>query len=305
MEEGISVIIATANRGEQMSTILAHLEQQTFPAAQFEVIVVIDADESTTKRVVQRHSEGAPIRIRCYIQNKRGRVTGENRGIREAKFNHVLFLRDDLLAAPHLLERHYKHQLERPEGCAILGGADPHPQMPTNTLTRNGIALHRVTLKAGQPIHYLDWNSDNLSLPTRYLLEANGFDETCPYPYMEARELGWRLQSTTIPAFYEPQCRAYEWLGTTMDEGRDYAYQRGYALYWLAERTRAIDIYKRYTLVQNPLRNFIQWLLMPFYIRACRQSQDKGQPLFRFIQRIYNYEMRRGFNDAARGKPPQ
>lgn len=305
MEDGISVIIATANRGEQMTTILAHLEQQTFPAAQFEVIVVVDADESKTTRVVERHAEGAPIRIRCFTQQRRGRVSGENYGIREAQYQIVLLLRDDLLAAPTLLERHYKHQMEHPEGCVILGGAEAHPQMPSNTLTRNGIALHRHTLKAGQPIHYLDWNSDNISMPRKALHEANGFDETCPYPYMEARELGWRLQSNSIPAFYEPECHAYEWLGTNMEEGRQYAYQRGYVLYWLAEKTRASDVYKRYSLVQNPLRNLTQWFLMPFYIRACKRSHESGQPLFRIIQRIYKYEMRRGFNDASRGKLPR
>jgi glycosyltransferase involved in cell wall biosynthesis len=114
-----SVIVPTHNRVGSVLRLLDSLSRQEMPAGDFEVIVVDDGStDSTWKALVDLET---PYALRILRQRNQGPAVARNAAIREAKGETIVFLDDDVVAAPDLLSRHLDAQAETLGGCVAIG----------------------------------------------------------------------------------------------------------------------------------------------------------------------------------------
>ena len=110
----VSVVIPTLNRADMLATTIDRIEHQT---------VGRDSLRSSRRRqqLVGQHSAVLAQKaatypnLRGFIQLKPGAAATRNVGIREASGDIVLFIDDDILAEPDLVERHLKYHAQNAE----------------------------------------------------------------------------------------------------------------------------------------------------------------------------------------------
>lgn len=96
MPTQISVVIPTAHRERYLDDALRDLDAQDFPVEAYEVVVVDDAEEPTSREVVERVAAGARARIRYVRRNgPRGINAARNTGVRQSTGEVVAFVDDD------------------------------------------------------------------------------------------------------------------------------------------------------------------------------------------------------------------
>ena len=118
----ISVVIPTRRRRHPLARTLAALERQTLGAREYEVIVVFDPADAAdaVEAVVAPARRRVPTRLIAGVADNAS--ASRNAGWREARAPIVLFLGDDILAAPDLLARHVdRHASAGGERCGVLG----------------------------------------------------------------------------------------------------------------------------------------------------------------------------------------
>ncbi len=100
----LSVVIPTYNRKEVLLRTLPTLFKQSISPDRFELIVVVDGSTDGTAQAIRELN--APVRIHKIEIPHLGISAARNAGIREASGKYLLFLDDDILASPELLEVH-------------------------------------------------------------------------------------------------------------------------------------------------------------------------------------------------------
>ena len=125
----LSVVVSTYNRCESVERLLSSLDRQTLPAAQFEVVVVIDGSEDGTREMVA--GRAAAYAAAAIWQPNQKRAAACNAGVRAAAGELVLILDDDMEAAPGAGARIWRRTPScNPRGPA-LGVVGPVPmQLP-------------------------------------------------------------------------------------------------------------------------------------------------------------------------------
>ena len=173
---------------------LDSLEQQTLPRDQYEIIVVDDHSPDDTPEWMAKRTA-----VRYFRQpTNRGLPASRNVGICEARSEWVLFLDDDLVLMPDVLEKHLQTHWDAPgEQVAVLGhtryapGTEITPFM--NYLWDSGrsplIDPALVENPNDVPFGYLHTNT---SVNREFLIRVGMLDETLPYG--EDTELAYRLK---------------------------------------------------------------------------------------------------------------
>lgn len=111
-----SIVVPTRNRGPVLEHALRSILAQDYPGRRFEILVVDDGSEDDSReRVLALASDEGPA-VRLLEQESRGANAARNRGIREARGEHVLLIDDDIEAPPGWLR-------------AYALGAATHPQV--------------------------------------------------------------------------------------------------------------------------------------------------------------------------------
>jgi hypothetical protein len=98
----VSVVIPTFNRRQSLDKIISPLLDDT---ATGEIVVVIDGASDGTFEFLTDWSSSEP-RIRPIFQENAGEALARRRGIREARFDVVLLIDDDVEAGPELVTGH-------------------------------------------------------------------------------------------------------------------------------------------------------------------------------------------------------
>ena len=304
-EVEISVILAARNRVSQIPTALLHLEQQSFPAAQFEIILIDDGSKDGTAEALEKYAVGAPVRTRCLRQSRPGLTQARNLGLREATGRYVLYLDQDLLAAPGLVARHAAAHAASTDDLCVVGSLELHPQMARNLFTRMYLPDELRPMRSEGDLHFMDWRCYNASYPTARLRAAGGFDEGFPSRYFADIELAFRLEKQGMRGIRLPKAHAYEWLPSRFEADRHRYYRKGYALHYLHERTGSNDIFRRFKVFRTPLGRAADAITMPYYKRICKETDDDPRMYVHLYRRIFRYELCRGFEDARKGRPPR
>lgn len=101
-----SVVIPTWRRADQLREVLDSLSRQT--SSDFEVIVVSDGEDAPTRALAQNYVSPFPLTWHFHESNL-GQSSARNTGARHAAGAIVLFLDDDTLANPTLIDKHLAH----------------------------------------------------------------------------------------------------------------------------------------------------------------------------------------------------
>ncbi len=203
----ISVVIPTHNRRDLLREMLEALACQTFPAPRFEVIVVADGVTDGTQEMLRRLE--TPYSLGVLDQWQSGVAVARNRGARCARGSLLVFLDDDVLPVPRLLEEHALTQRENPPGV-VLGRL-----LPAGTGRKKGWQVweervfqkhYQAVLEGRRPPAGRRLYSGNFSVPRLAFLQVGGFNEGMERG--EDIELGFRLEQAGVPFYFNPAAAA-------------------------------------------------------------------------------------------------
>lgn len=197
--EDVAVVIPTQNRWAMLRRTLDGLARQT--STGFETIVVADQGDPAPAdlghaRVVMRHSPGVGA--------------ARNTGALSSARRILLFLGDDTIPEPDLVEHHVRRHRRSPsDEVGVLGLVEWHPEVAGGRIQRwldwsdtQFDYRHIVGDEAGWGRFY----SSNVSLKRDMFLDVGGFDEDFLFGY-EDIDLGLRLNEKGFRLLYEPAAR--------------------------------------------------------------------------------------------------
>lgn len=211
MELDISIVVPTYNGREIVLQSLESLFAQQLAPSRFEMIVVVDGSTDGTAKALRTLSP--PCLFRVIEQENRGPSGARNTGFRAAQAHLVLFVDDDMVCDPHLVEEHLNAHRNR-ENTVVYGAiflSDNNPQsLAAECFNREIGALHLRQDRAENP----EWLKSecvfsNTSVPRQLLESVGGFDEA--FRMREDLELGIRLFDAGTQAHYAKKAIAYEY----------------------------------------------------------------------------------------------
>jgi glycosyltransferase involved in cell wall biosynthesis len=194
----VSVVIPTYNRGPKLRNTVTHLLQSDLAGLeQLEVIVVDDGSDEPASKALDELRVSPPIKLQCIRQSNRGAGPARNAGYRLATGEIVLFMDDDILPPPALLQQHVDSHRKQP-GSVIFGNCPVIQPSPPTSMSRYVQKLWYSSLKPNSP-EFLPWTacSGNLSIMKNdfagwkdFYTEIAGGDDA---------ELATRLTRSNIP----------------------------------------------------------------------------------------------------------
>ncbi|MFI5913232.1 glycosyltransferase family 2 protein [Dactylosporangium sp. NPDC051541] len=206
----LSVIIPAYDNASQLDVTLAALARQTFPAAEFEVIVCDDGSREPLGPVADKYADR--LNIGCVRAEKnRGRSANRNAGAAEARAGVLVFLDSDTVPHPELLGHHAAFHADRagrpgvllgrrfdidwagvdalrrgePPTAAMLDGYRGDPRDANVVLPQHRADLHRAPWLLGF--------SHNVSVDRATFTAVGGFDEAIVRWGLEDTELFYRV----------------------------------------------------------------------------------------------------------------
>jgi glycosyltransferase involved in cell wall biosynthesis len=170
-EPFFSIVIPTFQRRETVCAAVTALAGLRY-RGKFEVVVVVDGSTDGTAAALRGLSFPFPLHI--VEQPNRGQASARNRGASEASGEIILFLDDDMIAQPDLLEQHARSQEEGAD--AVTGEIWVDPGSPPGFVTD---ALARAAeWERKPPLTGFDVYSGHMSIAKTVFDEVGGFDES-------------------------------------------------------------------------------------------------------------------------------
>jgi glycosyltransferase involved in cell wall biosynthesis len=197
----VSVVIPTYERRASLKRTLDSLNGQDI-SGRFEVIVVSDGCTDGTDEMLADAGQW-DFPLIALSQENAGAGAARNRGIASVNADLIVFLDDDMVAAPSLLSTHLGEQAGR-KNTAVIGPMMTPPeaglsfwvQWEQENLEKQYAAMDRGDWEATSRQFY----TGNVSVPTAAVLAVGGFDEALRRD--EDTELAWRMgQEGTTFAF--------------------------------------------------------------------------------------------------------
>jgi glycosyltransferase involved in cell wall biosynthesis len=145
----LSIVIATFNRSRSLLQAIHSLAGQTYPSDQFEVIVV---DDGSTDGTSALGWDAFPFPVRYYWQENSGATRARNAGALHSSAEILLFMDDDIVAAPNLLE-FLVRDLSTQERVIVLPIVIPVAPAGTSPFTKvHGEAIAHSQLPSGKAL---------------------------------------------------------------------------------------------------------------------------------------------------------
>lgn len=212
----ISVVVPTFNRRSLVKRTIASLFAQSYPAAKYEVIAVVDGSTDGTAEALRELS--GPCRMQVIEQQNRGLAGARNTGARAAESDLLLFLDDDMFCVPELIEAHVEAQ---GKGARTIGfgGIFLSPESPPSLAAEcfnrelGAFYLQKKLQQPADPDIEIQCVFGNSSIPRSLLIEAGGFDER--FRMREDLELGHRLFALNAQTRYVERAVAYQFYTKT------------------------------------------------------------------------------------------
>ena len=217
----LSVVIPTLGRPATLARALDRLV--AYANADVEIVVAADAREPDPEGVGRVVAARAPRSV--FVRGGRpGASAARNAGWRAARAPLVLFLGDDVLATPGLLERHVARHDEHPEDeVACLGHVRWAPELRVTPFMRwldRGVQFDYSSI-AGEWTGWAHFYTVNVSLKRALLERSGGFDEEA-FPFLyEDLDLGRRLADLGLRLRYDREAVGDHLHAPTLDDYRE------------------------------------------------------------------------------------
>jgi SAM-dependent methyltransferase len=192
----LAVIIPTRDRWPILARTLEALRPQ---AGDAQIIVVVDGTDQDVPELAG---------VRTEVVGHGGPGAARNRGVAVSDRPLVLFLGDDMIPDPGLIDAHLaRHQREPDSSVAVLGRIAWHRECRADPLQdwleRSGMQFDFDGISPGGDAGWGRFYSSNVSLKKELFDRAGGFDPDFRY-YYEDLDLAWRLDRTGMVLRFEP-----------------------------------------------------------------------------------------------------
>jgi glycosyltransferase involved in cell wall biosynthesis len=269
----ISVVIPTYNRVDRWPAVLRGLASQTFDFDDFEVVIVSDGSTDGTNEFLMNAS--TPYELILETQDNAGPAAARNRGVELARSAVIVFLDDDIVATPPLIERHSHWHRENPDQLAVIGPMLSPPDAELSAPIRWEQAMlykqYDAMARGDYPPVYRQFFTGNASVPRARVLAAGGFD--LRYRRAEDIELAYRMSLDGLRFVYDADAAAFHyaersfrsWLHNAHEYGvNDVMFSHEHPKEGLLERTRK-EFAGRHRLVRWTTRACVArpWLEPP------------------------------------------
>jgi GT2 family glycosyltransferase len=223
----LSVVIPTYNRLDRWPALLESLARQTRPADTFEVVVVCDGSSDGTDDYLR--AARMPFDLVLAMQANAGPAAARNKGVALAQGSLLLFLDDDIVAAPHLLEQHVESHRTAGDRAVVIGPmANPVDFALTAPIRWEQAMLYKQyeSMRRGDYLpSYRQFFTANASLSREAFLSLGGFDirfrraEDVEFAF-RLHEAGYRFLFNSKAIGYHYAVRSFaSWLQNAHDYG--------------------------------------------------------------------------------------
>jgi glycosyltransferase involved in cell wall biosynthesis len=191
----ITVVVPTLGRLATLARVLEHLDSQTVSAADYELIIVADAKLSEVA-AIDSLVQGRSYRVQRLQADVPGASSARNAGWRAARAPLLLFIDDDILPDPGLIEQHLLwHQRSPAPEVGVLGHVRWASELPVTPFMRwleHGIQFNYPSM-TGRETVWGNFYTANVSVKRVVVERSGGFDEQrLPYGY-EDLDLALRM----------------------------------------------------------------------------------------------------------------
>lgn len=196
VEPELSIVIPTHRRAALLLTCLQSLGSQVREADPVEVIVVIDGHDPATEAALEGLT--TPFMLRVVVQDHGRQAAARNLGVEHARGRYVLFLDDDVVAAPGLIAAHLD-ALRTADRVACIGRIEkllPRHAPRWARSRQDTWRGHYERLAAGREPRFTDCYGGNLSLRRSDFAAVGGF--ALDLTPEEDIELGYRLAQAGV-----------------------------------------------------------------------------------------------------------
>ena len=209
----LTVSLCTYNRRETLRECLEGFSRQLVPPGTFEIALTDDGSTDGTAERLDGLEYAVPVKH--VSQENGGLSAARNAGLALAEGELVLFVNDDTIAFPNLVERHLaRHAALAPcELAAVLGSFEQPPEALGNALLRYLEGSTEVFGYAEMDTEtkydgFRFWTC-NVSVSLASVRAAGGYDESFKHYGCEDTDLGFRLGDLGYHVVFDPSARAY------------------------------------------------------------------------------------------------
>jgi glycosyltransferase involved in cell wall biosynthesis len=233
----LSIVIPTRNRARKLDRTLQSLVAQTIPLQDFEVVVVDNNSSDETPELLRRFGAGFH-NWQCSKQSKPGAAATRNSGIAICQGKIVLFLDDDVIAEPDLVQQHLKSHHSHP-GSAVLGRVRNgwnENESAFHWVVSHKELLHSFRFPDSSNVPFQHLYTCNVSIPRDALLETGGFDEQFAGAAFEDTDLGYRLTRSGCKLIFNSDAAVLHEPLLSLKSFRKKRFDAGRALYRLLSK---------------------------------------------------------------------
>ena len=201
-----SIIIPTHDRPSQLFICLESIVHQTYPAPDFEVIVIDDGSKTPIEHVVSSFRDR--LNLTFLTQQNQGPASARNAGVAIATGRYLAFTDDDCAPAPDWLKK--LEERFNSSSDLMIGGRT------INAITDNAYSTASQDLISYLYEYYnADKNnarfltSNNIAVSAEPFRTLGGFDPEYPVAAAEDRDLCDRWQFCGYDMIYAPEAIVY------------------------------------------------------------------------------------------------
>lgn len=205
----VTVIMPCYNRSyDLLQTLQAYERQDT--TEPFEIIAIDDGSQDATFEILRNYQPKRFQLIPLQLAENSGPSVARNMGLKHASSPLLIFVGDDIVPDPGLIEGHLRAHRNHPDPTvAILGRVCWAEDLPQNTLMKHidGPGAQQFSyyyLQDGQEYDYRHFYTANISI-ARQMFDVidHWFDDTFVYAAYEDAELAYRLAQQGLRIIYD------------------------------------------------------------------------------------------------------
>ncbi len=246
----LSVVIPTSGRWAILERTLRALAEQTI--AGFPTIVIVNGLD----QIVPLALRAAPG-VSFLVREDEGPGVARNLGVRLADTPLLLFLNDDTIPVPELVQRHLERHAAEPEmQVAVLGHVSWHPEVARRRVNRwldwsgTQFDYRQLSREGGEDAGFGRFYTSNVSLKRELFLATGGFDPDFRFGY-EDIDFGWRAAQLGMRLRYEPQAVVHHLHQQDLDAIRRRAELNGVAERLMASKHDWFQPYYRERMIAH------------------------------------------------------